>query len=262
MTLTPLQMTPLQTTLLGAIAGFTIYLGLPVAKLPVSTRTKNLLNGGAIGILLFLLVEILHGALEPVEETVEEAFGEGATLHGGLLLALVVGLVIGLVGLAWFNDRYVSTQSEGRKTAIMIAAGIGFHNFSEGLAIGQTAATGAISLALLLIVGFALHNITEGFGIAAPLVDSNVSIAFLGGLGLLAGGPTFIGTIIGQWWVSEVASVFFLALASGALIYVIQELFRVRRSNLSGTAMFGAVTFGLLIGFATELVVVIGMTPQ
>ena len=50
----------------------------------------------------------------------------------------------------------------------MIAAGIGLHNFSEGLAIGQSAASGEISLALVLVIGFGLHNATEGFGIVGP----------------------------------------------------------------------------------------------
>lgn len=141
----------------------------------------------------------------------------------------------------------------------MIAAGIGFHNFSEGLAIGQSAASGEVSLALLLVIGFALHNITEGFVIAAPLSGSVASLTFLGGLGLLGGGPVFIGTLIGQLWTSELASVFFLALAGGALIYVIQELFQIPRPDLSDTAMFGVVTLGFLAGFATELVVALGM---
>lgn len=254
-----MALTGLETALLGAIAGGTIFLGLPVAKLPVSTRTRNLLNGVAIGILFFLLVEILHGAFEPVEEVFEEAFLEGEALHPGLPIVLVVGLVLGLVGLAWFDDHFVSTQAESRAIAIMIASGIGFHNFSEGLAIGQSAASGAVSLAMLLVVGFALHNITEGFGIAAPLSGSNTSFAFLGGLGLLAGGPTFVGTLIGQLWTSKVASVFFLALAGGALIYVIQALYDIKRPTLTDTVMFGAVAFGMLAGFGTELVVAFGM---
>ena len=54
--------------------------------------------------------------------------------------------------------------------ALMIATGIGLHNFSEGLAIGQSAAQRRGGLALTLVIGFALHNATEGFGIVAPLV--------------------------------------------------------------------------------------------
>ena len=57
----------------------------------------------------------------------------------------------------------------------MIATGIGLHNFAEGLAIGQSAARGEISLALVLVIGFALHNATEGFGIVAPLAGETPS---------------------------------------------------------------------------------------
>src|SRR6185437_10309355 len=53
--------------------------------------------------------------------------------------------------------------------ALLIAVGIGLHNFAEGLAIGQSAAQGEIALATVLVIGFALHNATEGFGIVAPL---------------------------------------------------------------------------------------------
>ena len=53
--------------------------------------------------------------------------------------------------------------------SLLIATGIGLHNFSEGLAIGQAGAQGEISLAIVLIIGFGLHNATEGFGIVAPL---------------------------------------------------------------------------------------------
>jgi ZIP family zinc transporter len=55
-----------------------------------------------------------------------------------------------------------------------IAAGIGLHNFSEGLAIGQAASGGELTLAVLLIVAFALCNTTEGFGIVGPLAAAEV----------------------------------------------------------------------------------------
>jgi ZIP family zinc transporter len=87
----------------------------------------------------------------------------------------------------------------------LIAIGIGLHNFAEGLAIGQSAAGGEISLALTLVVGFGLHNATEGFGIVAPLSGGRErpSWRFLGLLGLIGGGPTFFGTLVGQAWVSD-----------------------------------------------------------
>ena len=59
--------------------------------------------------------------------------------------------------------------SPARRLALLIAVGIGLHNFAEGLAIGQSAASGEIALATMLVIGFGLHNATEGFGIVAPL---------------------------------------------------------------------------------------------
>ncbi len=95
--------------------------------------------------------------------------------------------------------------------AAIIAIGIGAHNFGEGLAIGASAASGATAVALALIVGFGLHNATEGFGVAAPLVGRVVpSWAQIGLAGLIAGGPTFAGTIVGYSFYSPTLSVLFL----------------------------------------------------
>ena len=253
-----MALTTVETVALGTVAGGTIYLGLPTARFSVSDRTTHLLNGGAIGVLLLLLVDILHGALEPVEGAVEAATESGA-LHLALPIALVLGFALGLVGLAWFGDRYVSGGATGRTTATMVAVGIGLHNFSEGLAIGQSAATGAVSLAAVLVAGFALHNVTEGFGIAAPMTDAEPSWRYLAGLGLIAGGPTFVGTVLGRTWTSPLASVLFLSLAGGALVYVVQELFGVERAGVTRAALFSAVTAGFLVAFATELVVKLSM---
>ena len=55
------------TVLLGAIAGFTIFLGLPIARARrLSPQTVALLNALAIGILLYLVVEIAQNAIAPI----------------------------------------------------------------------------------------------------------------------------------------------------------------------------------------------------
>jgi zinc transporter ZupT len=108
----------------------------------------------------------------------------------------------------------------------MIAVAIGLHNLSEGLAIGQSAAQGMFTLAVGLVVGFAVHNATEGFGILSPAMrEGNLvpwGTLFL--LGAIGGGPTFVGTVVGGIWTSVPLSVFVLALAGGALLYVLREL--------------------------------------
>src|SRR5438876_8048402 len=116
-------------------------------------------------------------------------------------------------------EHHFAGLSPARWLAVYIATGIGLHNFSEGLAIGQSAARDELSLALVLIIGFGLHNATEGFGSVAPLATEPQvpSWGFLGVLGLIGGGPTFLGTLIGQAWVSEALSVAVLALAAGSI---------------------------------------------
>lgn len=240
-----------ETMLLGLIAGGTIFLGLPVARLShVTTKTKAFLNAVSTGILIFLLVEITGHLLEEIEEliTARAAMGE-LVEHGGLF---VLGFAIGLLGLVYFERRFLKTAKNGippktraKQIAMMIAIGLGLHNLSEGLAIGQGYASGALHLAWLLAIGFALHNATEGFGIAAPLSGHLVSWRFLGLTGLVAGGPTFLGAIIGGRWSNEPTEIFCLSLAAGTILYIVGELLHLGR-QLKEEAV---VEFGLLVGF-------------
>jgi ZIP family zinc transporter len=263
--------------LLGAIAGFTIYLGLPIGRLRTPTpRLKAGLNAVAIGILTFLVWDVLTHAWEPVDEALgKHAWGTVAS--GGATLA--AGLAIGLAGLvhydAWLSRRRAAatrplgpgaaataelaprTRSQAGALSLMIATGIGLHNFAEGLAIGNSAAQGELSLALLLIIGFGLHNATEGFGIVAPLAAEGERPSWLTllWLGLIGGGPTFLGTLVGQHLVDDTLSIAFLGLAAGSILYVVIELLAVARRTGLKTLTTWCVLLGLLLGFATDAVV-------
>ena len=133
------------------------------------------------------------------------------------------------------------------RTSLTIAAAIGVHNFAEGLAIGVSARAGAISLATVLIVGFGLHNATEGFGIVGPLGDVKPSWGWLGLVGLIGGAPTFIGTMVGYAVTSHPLELAFYALAGGAIIYVIGEIW-------NGMRRYGYRELGLLMLSAGFLV--------
>ena len=249
-----------QTVLLGAIAGFTIYLGLPIGRIQgISKKTRSFLSMISVGILLFLFFDIFSQLSEPIKEALNRrSFGEFSLL----LVTSVVGLGIGLLGLIVFEKffiRFRSTDGQAlspTRLALMIAIGIGLHNFSEGLAIGQSAAIGAIAFATILIIGFGLHNATEGFGIVGPLAGVRPSWKFLGLVGLVGGGPTFLGTIIGYYFISSAMSVLFLSLAAGALVYIIGEIFHVNwQSGTKFQAGWGLLA-GLLLGYLTDLVLV------
>jgi ZIP family zinc transporter len=160
----------------------------------------------------------------------------------------------------------VSRWTPARRLALMIATGIGLHNFAEGLAIGQSAASGELALATLLVIGFGLHNATEGFGIVAPLAGdrseggdaaaaARPSWGFLLLLGLIGGGPTFVGTAVGHAFTSEPVSVIFLTLAAGSILYVVIQLIGVAAKARRPELLAAGLTLGLLAGFATDAIV-------
>jgi ZIP family zinc transporter len=163
----------------------------------------------------------------------------------------------GAAAVAEYEARsWFARLGRGHRLALLIATGIGLHNFGEGLAIGQAGAAGEISLALALIIGFGLHNATEGFGIVGPISGDGVrpSWGFLGLLGLIGGGPTFLGTVVGQAWVSEAMTVAFMAVAAGSILYVVQELFNVNRKFGFPVLVTWMLLLGLALGFGTDFI--------
>jgi ZIP family zinc transporter len=163
----------------------------------------------------------------------------------------------GAMAMAEAEAAHADSARTALGLGMSIAAGIGLHNFSEGLAIGQTAKAGNVDLALLLVVGFALHNATEGFGIIGPLAAGGVraSWGYLALAGLVAGGPTFLGTVVGVSFHSEYVSVAFLSLAGGAIVYVVAELLNMGRRLAVWDMTVWGILAGLVTGGASELVI-------
>lgn len=251
--------------LLGFIAGATILLGLPVGRIKRPAQSlRVLLSAGATGVLLFLVWDVLSAAWEPIDALLADH--SNPALLAGFGALFVGGLAVGLLSLTAFqrisrrSSISATTETAPRRLSLLIAIGIGLHNLAEGLAIGQSAATGAIGLATILVVGFALHNATEGFGIVAPLAGSEQrpSWRYLLLLGLIGGGPTFIGTIIGWTFVSEPLSILFLALAAGSIIYVVVQLIGMMSRTARGDLVGYGILAGLVAGFATDAILTAG----
>ena len=275
-------MSTAQILLLGAIAGATIFLGLPVARMQgLGPNARSGLSALATGILVFLFWDVMTNAIDPIESSLHAH-------HWGTFTELAVlgaaGFIGGLMSLVYY-DAWMKSRAERRSStlvgpgaaavdefvertrldltnpairlAFLIAIGIGVHNFAEGLAIGQAAAASEIGLAVTLIIGFGLHNATEGFGICGPLSGAGIvpSWRLLGLLGLIGGGPTFLGTVVGQAWTSDAMSVVFFTIAGGSILYVVQELFAVNRKYGHPVLVTWLLVAGILLGFGTDFVV-------
>ena len=276
-----------QTAALGALAGFTIYLGLPFGRLQLlGNRSRVALAMFSVGVLAFIFVDVMEHAFGIVEGAVEGFKVGNGSLGSAIGLAALLGggFGLGLAGLAMTERRLRSlrplppiaggavdvlsagdlvleeaaVRSRALRTGVTIAVAIGLHNFAEGLAIGVSASTGAISLATVLIIGFALHNATEGFGIVGPLGDVRPSWGWLGLVGLIGGAPTFLGAMLGYSVTSEPLELAFYAVSGGAILYVIGEVWNAMRRYGHRELGLWLLSVGFFVGVVTDLVVAYG----
>jgi ZIP family zinc transporter len=278
-----------ETAALGAIAGFTIYIGLPLGRMErVNDRMRVALAMFSVGILAFIFMDVTTNGQDIVSEALS-SFKDHKDSFGhvlGLFALLAVGFTAGVAGISVVERRLrgrstpppiaggaateaavapagvtssATAADEARRralhTGMVIAIAIGLHNFAEGLAIGVSAKTGAIGLATVLIIGFGLHNATEGFGIVGPLGSVRPTWKWLGLAGLVGGGPTFLGTLVGYQVDSAPLELLFYALAGGAVLYVIGEIWNGMRRYGHRTLGLYMLSAGFLLGVATDLVV-------
>ena len=281
-----------ETAALGAIAGSTIFLGLPLGRAEwLSMRARVGLSMLSAGILAFIFMDVGAAALGILETHLDAYKGHHASLWPviGLFALLSAGFLAGVGGIATVQRRlgasaralppmagaestlamspaeiaehrkaFETLDQRALRTAMTIAVAIGLHNFAEGLAIGVSAQAGEIALATVLIIGFALHNATEGFGIVGPLGGVRPSWRWLGLAGLVGGGPTFLGAMVGYQVTSDALELCFYALAGGAILYVIGEIWAgVRRLGHAELGLY-MLGIGFLLGIATDLVVAYG----
>lgn len=240
-------------TLIGLYVGV-IPVALGLLWYPLAARLGrtglDVLLALTVGLLLFLLVDTVH-------EGAERAAGMPASFQGVALFAAGAAgayLMLEWIG-AWLRSRRAGARasgSAGMVLALLVAVGIGLHNFGEGLAIGAAFALGEAALGTLLIVGFTLHNTTEGLAIIAPIAKERPSVAHLVRLGLIGGVPTIAGAWLGGLLYSPVAAVLFLGLGAGAIAQVVIQISKQMASGEPVVQRFARapIMAGLLAGFA------------
>ena len=213
-----------------------------------------------VGLLVFLLAETGQEGLENAT-LMPESF-QGVALF--ICLAVIAFLFLECLG-RWLSHhrRQVQDNSDGNGwvLALLVATGIGLHNFGEGLAIGAAFALGEAGLGTMLIIGFTLHNTTEGVAIVSPLSGESINIIDLMKLGLIGGAPTIAGALLGGFLYSPIWSVVFLAIGAGAIVQVVVKIIwqiadghRVLQ-QLATVPVFTGLISGFSVMYITGLIV-------
>lgn len=252
----------------GELIGFFAIIGTYVGIIPVmigllwlpfikriSKAKYNFFLAITVGLLLFLGIDAIEESVEVSDEFLAGSF------NGALLIATVV--ILSFLGLYYSGNKLVdransSPYSKPVALGLMIAIGIGLHNFGEGLAIGAAVGLGQIAFSTFLIVGFALHNTSEGFAIAAPMAKGKPMIRKLSGLGLIAGAPAIFGAWLGGFLYSPFTAIIFLSIGAGAIFQVVVGILKWIREedqSLSSGSVAAGIAVGMLVMYLTSILV-------
>lgn len=246
----------------------------------LNTNKYNFFLSLTAGLLVFLGIDAVLESNEIISENVAAIF------NGQVLIVMVV--IVSFLVLLYTSETLTqraakksvsanystsslsssaSTTSQQQELikplaiSLMIAIGIGLHNFGEGLAISAAVLLGKAALSTFLIVGFTLHNTTEGLAIVAPVAKSGqVMIRKLIVMGFIAGAPTIAGAWIGGFLYSPLAAIIFLSVGAGAIFQVVYSIASwishtssQNRKTLINTSTIAGFAIGMLIMYTTGL---------
>jgi zinc transporter ZupT len=246
----------------GRLLGIFALIGAYVGVLPVAIgllwyplmrrlgrRGLDFVLALTVGLLLFLLVDALHEGQEAAEAV------PGSFQGLVLLVFAAAAAYLAIDGFGgWLRRRRGGDEARPASAivALLIAIGIGLHNFGEGLAIGAAFALGELAFGTLLMLGFTLHNTTEGLAIVAPLAGERVPLARLLLLGAIAGVPTILGAWLGGFLYTPLWAVLFLGVGAGAIAQVVVQITgsMARQRGMGELLRSAPVAWGLLVGVA------------
>ena len=242
-------------TYVGIIPVMIGLLWLPFIK-KISKNKYHFFLALTVGLLLFLGIDSVEEAFDVSLENLGGSFND--------VLLIATTIVLSFLGLYYVSEKLTGRADSLRISkpvaiGLMIAIGIGLHNFGEGLAIGAAVGLGSIAFSTFLIVGFALHNTTEGLAIAAPMSRGKLMIGKLITMGIIAGAPAIFGAWVGGFAFSPFSSVIFLSIGAGAIFQVIVIILKWIREegdkNLSSAAVVSGFATGMFVMYITSILI-------
>ncbi len=215
-------------------------------------------NGTVLDAMLGLSAGVMISAsfFSLLKPAIEEANDMGMQAWFVVSIGFLIGCIILILGDKFFEKVLVKKRKKdikGIKRSLMLIFSITLHNIPEGLAIGVafgSIANSSTTLmsAFMLAVGVGIQNFPEGTAVSLPLRRENVSRLKSFIWGMLSGIVEPIAGILGCMLVMYVKNIlpFFLAFASGAMIYVaVSELIPESQNNKYKTLM----SFFTIVGF-------------
>src|SRR5437764_12010496 len=145
-------MSTAQILVLGATAGLTIFLGLPLARMRnVTPAAKAFLGATATGILLFLFWDVLSASVGPIQSALEDGH---AGRFAWLATLLGIGFGTGLLSLVGYDGWMKRLRRKSFLSAGAASASEDEHHFA-GLSPARW-----LAAHMLLVIGRA--NASQG----------------------------------------------------------------------------------------------------
>jgi len=216
------------TTLAGLSTTIGSLLGILVRK--PGPRFMALTLGFSGGVMILVsFVELLAGGIEAVGFALAHL-----AFFAGMLGMFLIDFLIPHEYMAERHHTEGRAQDPLLKTGLLVALGIGIHNFPEGMAT-FAGTLQDVSLGAAIAVAIALHNIPEGLAVSAPIYVATGSRrqaflwSFLSGLAEPVG--TAVAAVVLLPFLNTTVLGLMLSLVAGIMVFIsLDELVPVARS--------------------------------
>jgi ZIP family zinc transporter len=234
---------------LTALAGLSTTIGslLGILVRKPGPRFMALTLGFSGGVMILVsFVELLAGGIEAV------GFGLAhVAFFAGMLGMFLIDFLIPHEYMAERHKTEGRAQETLLKTGLLVALGIGIHNFPEGMAT-FAATLQDVSLGAAIAVAIAIHNIPEGLAVSAPVYAATGSRSraflwsFLSGVAEPAG--AVVAALVVLPFLNATVLGLMLSVVAGIMVFIsLDELVPVARSFGQEHLSIAGVVMGMAV---------------